>query len=304
MKTGTNTAYLQHIMDLLTLKAFRPDPFDMTVSIAKRFHKEAILGIIIYPGSVKFAKIKFGNHTTVTPIGIMTRKHGDDTELIQFINAAQKESSCRYAVVGYNYGFNALKSFNIKRTDNLWSQLKDTPSIVLGDDFEVGHQYSLEHHPNRDVSIVISYDNYYAEQIEQLMGNTNVEIVRIQHTIGSVFRGVCQRFEGLLRYPLLILSGSSVFYLKVDESPDREWMLLRNRSENPNMNNVETKRQLNFVEQILPEKGELLLYVDEIHMDSKWADVIKKMNPNLRLVNALDINENTQFDVFYSLVMD
>lgn len=296
-----NDPFLNQITNLFSLKAFRPDPFDMTAPLSVRFHNQPILGVCVYPGAIKFAQITFGSSLSVKEIGIMSRKTGDDKELVQLINAANKETGCRYALVGYNYGFNALKSFSIKRSDNLWAQLKDNPAMVLGDDFENGHQYSLEHHPNRDVSIVFSYDTNYSAHLEKVFDHSEVEIIRLQHTIGSLFSEICRKFNGLMDYPLIIMSGSSVFYLDVEGSSDREWMLLRNRSENPVNSSLEAKRQLNFVEQILPREGNVLFYTDELNDADHWEDRIKEMRPELNLVSALPKTQNTQFDIFHTL---
>ncbi|MBN1403121.1 MAG: hypothetical protein JW942_01465 [Opitutales bacterium] len=298
--------FVTQLMNLLSLRAFRPDAFDMTAPLRLRFVRQRLLGIVIYPNCVKLAKLHFGNTAHVEMIGTINREGPSDNELVRILSNIAKENPGLCAVVAYNYGFNAVKSFTIKRTETLWSMTKDNPQRVLGDDFEAGHSYSIVPHPTRESSIVFSYEQTAITSIERLLEQSGIVCVRLHHTIGSLFAMLVETYKGIIPCNTLIISGNSVMYLEVDIKSDHEWMLLRNRSENPSSGAVEAKRQRNLIEQILPKDGDLLLCVDQQGSDEHlgWEARLKELRPALKIKLPHGKNETAVNRVFYSLIQD
>lgn len=294
--------FVIQLINFFSLRAFRPDPFDMTAPLQTRFLRRKIIAFAVYPTVLKSAEIYFaGSNPRIKLLASAPRAQGDDHELLGLVKeAAEMAPQAKHSLVLYNYGFNALKSFNIKRTETLWMQLKSSPSAVLGDDFEPNHQYSLVHHPVRDNSIVFAYEHNAINHLEKLFESAGLPAVRIQHTIGSLFTNLCQQYNGEIPAPVVIISGSSVFFLDVDPANDFEWMLLRNRSENPVRSAVEEKRQMNFLNQILPPKGTILLVTDEIDASHSWEDKIREKHPELKIMRPDKFTGDPQSFVFHA----
>jgi hypothetical protein len=304
--SSSDNQILTQIINLLTMRAFRPDAYDMTAPIKLRFARQRLLGIIIYPSSVKLAKYHFGSTTHVEMIGTINREGTSDNELVRILSNIAKENPGMPAIIAFNYGFNAVKSFSVKRNDTLWSMLKENPQRALGDDFEAGHTYSVVLHPSRESSILFSYEQAMITSLERLIEQSGLHCVRLQHTIGSMFAQIMDSYKGVIPCNLLILSGNSVMYLEIDPKSDHEWMLLRNRTENPSTGAVEVKRQQNLVEQVLPKEGDLILCVDQIvekeHLG--WEERLKELRPKLNVKLPVGKNETPQNRVFYSLIQD
>ncbi len=295
--------FFVQIANLLTLRAFRPDPFDMTAPLKARFARKRLLGIVIYPNAVKVARIHFAGTTHVEMVGLINREGPADTELLRILDNIAKENQGLPAVVAYNHGFNAVKSFAVKRSDVLWSNLKENPQRVLGEDFEGGHSYSVMHHPARESAIVFAYEQTVTNSIERVVEQAGLQCVRLQHTIGSLFPHIVDSYRGNIPHNLLIISGSSVLYLEVDQSADHDWSLLRNRSENPATGAVEVKRQRNLIEQILPKEGDLILCVDQQQDEHLgWEDRLRELRPKLNVKLPPGKNESSQNRVFYALI--
>ena len=297
--------FIVQILNLLSLRAFRPDPYDMTAPIKARFARKRILGIVIYPNAVKVARIHLAGTTHVELVGAINREGPSDNELLRILSNIAKENPGVYAVVAYNYGFNALKSFSIKRSETLWMALKDNPQRVMGEDFEAGHSYSVVHHPTRESAIVFSYEHAVINSIERLLEQAGILCIRLQHSIGSLFTHMMDIYRGNIPCNMLMISGSSVLYLEVDAAADHDWSLLRNRSENPATGAVEIKRQRNLIEQILPREGDLVLCVDQLQDEHLgWEDRLRELRPNLNLKLPTGKGENAKNRVFHALVKD
>jgi hypothetical protein len=306
MSSAQDNQFVTQVVNLLTLRAFRPDAFDMTAPIKLRFARQKILGIAIYPNCVKLAKYHFIGATHVEMIGTINREGPSDNELVRILGNIAKENPGVPAIIAFNYGFNAVKSFTVKRSDTLWNMLKDNPQRVLGDDFEAGHAYSVVQHPTRESSIVFSYEQTMITGLERIIEQSGLQCVRLQHTIGSLFSYLVDMYKGVIPCNTLIISGNSVLYLEVDIKADHEWVLLRNRTENPTSGAVEVKRQRNLVEQILPKDGELLLCLDQ-QVEAEhlgWEQRLKELCPKLTIRTPLSKNETPQNRVFYSLIQD
>jgi hypothetical protein len=298
--------FVTQMINLLTLRAFRPDGFDMTAPIRMRFTRQRLLGIIIYPNCVKLAKYHFGGTAHVEMVGTINREGASDNELMRILGNIATENPGVPAIVAYNFGFNAVKSFTVKRSETMWSMLKENPQRVLGDDFEAGHSYSVVQHPTRESSIVFSYEQTVITALERMLEQSGIVCVRLQHTIGSLFAELVETYKGIIPCSTLIISGNSVLYLEVDVKADHEWMLLRNRSENPATSAVEVKRQRNLVEQILPKEGDIVLCVDQQVAEEYlgWEARLKELRPKLNIKTPPGKNETPQNRVFYSLIQD
>ncbi len=297
---------LKQLLNLATMRAFRPDAFDMTAPIRVRFAHQRLLGIVIYPNVVKLAKYHFGGSVHVEMVGSINREGSSDNDLLRILGNIAKENPGLPAVVAYNFGFNAVKSFTVKKSENLWSSLKENPQRVIGDDFEAGHAYSVVQHPARECSIVFSYEQTVVAGIERILEQAGLQCVRLQHSIGSIFAYLADAYKGILPCNTLIISGNSVLYLEVDPKADHEWMMLRNRSENPVASAVEVKRMRNLIEQILPKDGDVLLCVDQLVEQEYlgWEQRLRELRPALNLKQPIGKIETPQNRVFYSLIQD
>jgi len=298
--------FINQLLNLLTMRAFRPDAFDMTATVRTRFARQRLLGIVIYPNVVKLAKYHFGSTVHVELVGSINREGSSDNDLQRILSNIAKENPGIPAIVAYNYGFNAVKSFTVKRSETLWSMLKENPQRVIGDDYEAGHSYSVVQHPARECSIVFSYEQTVVSNIERMLEQSGIVCVRLQHAIGSIFSLLAEQYKGVLPCNTLIISGNSLLYLEVDPKADHEWMMLRNRSENPVTSAVEVKRMRNLVEQILPKEGDILLCVDQLVEQEflGWEQRLKELRPTLTIKQPLGKIETPQNRVFYSLIQD
>ena len=306
MSSRDDNKFTTQILNLLSMRAFRPDAYDMCAPMKARFAKQRLLGIAIYPNCVKLAKYHFGGTVHVEMLGTIKREGTADNELVRILSNIAKENPGMQSVVAFNHGYNAVKSFTVKRSETLWSMLKENPQRVLGDDFEAGHSYSVVQHPTRESSVVFAYEQSSITALERLLEQSGIACVRLQHTIGSLFPLIVDSYRGVLPCNTLIISGNSVFYIEVDVKGDHEWALLRNRSENPTSGAVEVKRQRNLIEQILPKDGELLLCVDQQVEEEMlgWEARIKELRPGLNVRQPIGKNETPQNRVFYSLIQD
>lgn len=295
--------FFVQIINLFTLRAFRPDPYDMTAPIRARFARRRLLGVVIYPNAVKVARIHLTGNVHVEMVGLINRDSPSDNELLRILSNIAKENPGVPAAVAYNYGFNAVKSFSVKRSETLWSSIKENPQRVLGEDYEAGHTYSVVHHPMRESALVFAYELTVVNAMERMLEQSGLECVRLQHTIGSLFEHVLDSYRGNIPSNMMIISGSSVLYLEVDRSADHDWTLLRNRAENPATGAIEVKRQRTLIDQILPREGDLLLCVDQQqdeHLD--WETRLRELRPKLNIKTPSGKGEDSKNRVFHALI--
>jgi hypothetical protein len=296
---------VSNIVNLFNLRAFRPDPFDMTATIKERFSRKIILGITIYPRFVKVAKIHFMGSGHIEMVSNTPRSSGDDHELMRILTAIASANPSMPCVIAYNFGFNALKSFSIKRSDALWMQTKDNPQRLLGDDYEAEHSYSIISHPTRENSIVFAFEDQIIRSMERMIEQSGLVCVRLHQTVATLFNHAYSLNKGIFSNNMLILSGYSLFYLEVDPTNDHDWVSMRNRSENSSASAAEAKGQLRVLDQLLPKDDSTIILVCDNEDESvNWVARLSELRPRLKTKSLLRKGETEANLIFNALIED
>ena len=276
---------IDRIRDLLSLQAFRADPFDMTAPLSERFSDTRLVTLQVYPDAVRSAEVSFGRKRSIRELGTFNRVTGAPEELTALLKQAGASAGrTGHVAVAYNYGFSVLKTTSVRRSTQLWSQVKARPETVLGSDYEGGHAYSVVLHPALETAVAFSYNLGFVTQLEKSLEQAGLRCVRLQNTIGSLFAAAVRDNTGAPADPLLVVSGNSVVFLDIGPAPDHEWLALRSRCDNATADRAAERRPLAYLNQVLPNRGRVRVVFDWPAPSADWSGRLYELRPDVEFV--------------------
>lgn len=285
---SVSPSVLGRLRDLVSLRAFRADPYDMTVPLAERFAGQRLLLVLLYPDAVRWLEATFGRDTAIRDLGGASRNSGTPEELASLLRPAREAAGKEgHVAVAYNFGFSALKTSQVRRTGSLWAQVKSRPESVLGSDYEGGHAYSLVLHPILDTAVAFSYNLGFITSVEKGLAAAGLHCVRLQNTAGSLLAAACREAGGAPPEPVLVVSGNSVVFLDVGAPTDHEWLALRSRCDHATADRAADRRPLAYLNQVLPPRGRIRAVFDWPSEAAGWAPRLQELRPEIEFVPAL-----------------
>ncbi len=145
---------LKDIKDVLSLRAFRPEPDDSTAPWSRRFTRESTLALNI--GRRRVSWTALDKRGEFRDSGML---EGDFKEIITQMGPEWRAMTDNgWCAVSLNHRFVITLEVNLSRRAGLEAQLRTNPKAVLGAKSERGKKYSLHHNPESNTSVLLSCD--------------------------------------------------------------------------------------------------------------------------------------------------
>ena len=226
---------LKDLKDVLTFRAFRPEPDDSTALWRKRFPAERTLMLNIGRRRISWATMdKRGDFTDAA------EAEGDLKEVIgQYGEEWKTRTDNGWCAVSLNHRFVITLEVNLSRRAGLEQQLKANPKAVLGAKAERGKRYNLTHNPESNSSILMAVDEEAITKTEAMLKDAGLFCGRISvgvygmmldliEQVNEVRRARVTAGEALGNAILLTCCEGSVCVLSLK---DEQWLELRSRAD-------------------------------------------------------------------------
>ena len=145
---------LKDIKDVLSFRAFRPEPDDSSAPWTRRFTRESTLALNIGRRRVTWSALdKRGEFREA---GSM---EGDFKDIVAQMGPEWRAmTDSGWCSVSLNQRFVITLEVNLSRRAGLEEQLRTNPKAVLGAKSERGKKYNLLHNPESNTSVLLSVD--------------------------------------------------------------------------------------------------------------------------------------------------
>lgn len=145
---------LKDIKDVLTFRAFRPEPDDSSAPWTKRFVRESSLALNIGRRRVSWSVLdKNGDFRDAGS------QEGDFKDIVTQMGPEWRAlTENGWCSVSLNQRFVITLEVNVSRRAGLEAQLKTNPKSVLGAKAERGKKYWLQHNPESNTSLLLAAD--------------------------------------------------------------------------------------------------------------------------------------------------
>lgn len=145
---------LKDIKDVLTFRAFRPEPDDSSAPWTKRFVRESSLALNIGRRRVSWSVLdKNGDFRDAGS------QEGDFKDMVTQMGPEWRAlTENGWCSVSLNQRFVITLEVNVSRRAGLEAQLKTNPKSVLGAKAERGKKYWLQHNPESNTSLLLAAD--------------------------------------------------------------------------------------------------------------------------------------------------
>ena len=155
---------LKDLKDVMSFRAFRPEPDDAAAPWTRRFVREKTLCLNIGRRRTSWAALdKRGDFVDSSSM------EGEIKELAGQLGTEWKGLTDKgWCTVSLNQRFVITLEVNLSRRAGLEEQLRTNPKAVLGAKAERGKKYSLMHNPESNTSVLLSVDE---EAINKTMGS-------------------------------------------------------------------------------------------------------------------------------------
>ena len=166
---------LKDIKDVLTFRAFRPEPDDSSAPWRKRFPREKTLLLTISRRRVSWMCLdKRGEFTDA---GSM---EGELKEVLSSVGSdLRAHTDHGWCAISLNHRFVLTLEVNLSRRAGLEEQLRANPKAALGAKAERGKRYHLTHNPESNTSLLLAVDDDAVVKTEAMLREHGLQIGRI-----------------------------------------------------------------------------------------------------------------------------
>ena len=166
---------LKDIKDVLSFRAFRPEPDDSTAPWSRRFTRESTLALNIGRRKVSWSAIdKRGEFRDA---GSM---EGDFKDILSQMGPEWRAMTDNgWCSVSLNQRFVITLEVNLSRRAGLEEQLRTNPKAVLGAKSERGKKYHLVHNPESNTSVLLSVDEEAVNKTVAMMKEAGLYAGRV-----------------------------------------------------------------------------------------------------------------------------
>ena len=166
---------LKDIKDVLTFRAFRPEPDDSTAPWSRRFTRESTLALNI--GRRRVSWMALDKRGEFRDAGSM---EGDSKDIIAQMGAEWRAMTDNgWCSVSLNHRFVITLEVNLSRRAGLEQQLRSNPKAVLGAKSERGKKYSLQHNPESNTSVLLSCDEEAVNKTVNMLKDAGLNTGRV-----------------------------------------------------------------------------------------------------------------------------
>ncbi|HWB06408.1 MAG TPA: hypothetical protein VG796_25515 [Verrucomicrobiales bacterium] len=166
---------LKDIKDVLTFRAFRPEPDDNSAPWSRRFSSENTLALNIGRRRVSWTALdkrgEFRDPGT---------QDGDFKDLVTQMGPEWRNLTDNgWCSVSLNHRFVITLEVNLSRRAGLEQQLKTNPKAVLGAKAERGKKYSILHNPESNTSILLAVEEEAINKTVSMMKESGLNAGRV-----------------------------------------------------------------------------------------------------------------------------
>lgn len=295
---------LKQLSELLNGTAFRPDTVDQTKTIQERFGDRPFIGISFSMSRVKAVTIKLNKKGGASISQPVYEPMGDPKKVSEFITNFAAQARCTDAVVLVSHSWAAGKlDHSFRGSDQERNLLlKEDPREVT---HQPTHDESMSHavvaHPQRNLSILFSYQRDMLVHVLQPLSMTGLNIARVQSGCFSLLNYIVSKqfSDAFTGSDLLIVDENGVL-LVIEE--DGGWMDLAFKA------NQSAGTPEGAVPELLnrrPDPSKPLAFASTFETSQFNADRLKDMNPtrDVQVTNLFPDGDTTSPE-FLSIVTD
>jgi hypothetical protein len=166
---------LKDIQDVLTFRAFRPEPDDSTTAWKRRFPKERTLCLNISRRRVSWTALdKRGEYVDSGSI------EGELKDALATMGPEWRALTDNgWCSVSINHRFVITLEVNLTRRAGMEAQLKTNPKSVIGAKAERGKKYNLTHNPESNTSILLACDDEVVTKTQAMLKDAGLFAGRV-----------------------------------------------------------------------------------------------------------------------------
>ena len=166
---------LKDIKDVLSFRAFRPEPDDSTAPWSRRFIRESTLALNI--GRRRVSWMALDKRGEFRDAGSM---EGDSKEIITQMGPEWRAMTDNgWCSVSLNHRFVITLEVNLSRRAGLEMQLRSNPKAVLGAKSERGKKYTLQHNAESNTSVLLSCDEEAVNKTVTMLKDAGLNAGRV-----------------------------------------------------------------------------------------------------------------------------
>lgn len=228
---------LKDIKDVLTLRAFRPEPDDSTAPWSRRFTRESTLALNI--GRRRVSWTALDKRGELRDSGML---EGDFKDIITQMGPEWRAmTDSGWCAVSLNHRFVITLEVNLSRRTGLEQQLRTNPKAVLGAKSERGKKYSLQHNPESNTSVLLSCDEEAINKTAAMLKEAGLFTGRVSVGVYGMMLDLIEQVSEARRARAASNPGEpfgSVVMVACNEGSvcvlsqrDEQWTELRSRSD-------------------------------------------------------------------------
>ncbi len=228
---------LKDIKDVLSFRAFRPEPDDSTAPWSRRFVRESTLALNI--GRRRVSWMALDKRGEFRDAGFM---EGDSKEIITQMGPEWRALTDNgWCSVSLNHRFVITLEVNLSRRAGLEMQLRSNPKAVLGAKSERGKKYTLQHNAESNTSVLLSCDEEAVNKTVTMLKDAGLNAGRVSVGVYGMMLDLIEQVSDARRARAATNPGDpfgSVVMIACNEGSvcvlsqrEEQWTELRSRSD-------------------------------------------------------------------------
>jgi len=212
---------IQQCLDLALGRAFKPDPIDTAVPLARRFAKRPLVAVTVYKDGLEVALVTFAGEAPTIGRPEFGPTGGEEVDA-SFLRAFAERHKARECLINLTTGYTAVLSSRARRADSDEEALvlmRDNPERLLGEPPAQGCRHSLAFHPTHNFAVAFAHKEHDINSVVAMVAKADLSIARLQcgmaslliHVLGHHWAEIGREAE------LLFVDRASLFYLAVSE---------------------------------------------------------------------------------------
>ncbi len=211
---------IQQCLDLLTGRAFVPDPLDAAMPLARRFSNRPLVAVTLFKDGLEAVAVTFREGVPSFGPPESLPSSGIDDADANFLRAFAERNRASHCLVVLTTGYTAVLSSRTRRPENdedavRW--MRDSPERLLGEPPAQGCRPTVAFHPTHNFAVVLNHREHEIAAAVSLASRAGLGLARLQcgmsslliHVLGNFWADVEQEAE------ILLVDRGSLFYLPV-----------------------------------------------------------------------------------------
>jgi|GEM_PF-4275724 len=221
---------LGSFLDILTFKAFKPDPLNFNVPLADRFVGSEVVGLAIGERSLRATVASVGSSGKLVDFSESVVRGYVPERLAHEVHSCLEEFGCEHVVLLFRSGSEVTRSGITYRGtyEEQRLALEEEPGKVLGYEPEQDEGNLIVTSPEFDISLLFTYQNLWLKEIIETVESVGVSVCRSQFSMATVVDYLLKYKydEAFNKKALMIVDSESVLCMHLEGG---NWMGLAYR---------------------------------------------------------------------------